>query len=193
MTAHRVSVNFAPPRDRWSGTRPCCRVCQKVQKGRVAQLVRAVADNDEVPDSNSGTPIKRSLNGIGLTACQIAGHASNSRPQGVAQLGEHLLCKQRVVGSSPSTSTLKIGNDSSRFVQDRRGLEPIWKIQSCIQRRCRTRTDDKRIGTEASVAKTEPSWMKVRFLSWFLQFSLLARMAETCEIPRILRDGLFGK
>lgn len=27
---------------------------------------------------------------------------------GVAQLGEHLLCKQRVVGSSPSTSILLI-------------------------------------------------------------------------------------
>ena len=31
-------------------------------------------------------------------------------------------------------------------------------------------TDDKRIGTEASVAKTEPSWMKVRFYLGFYSF-----------------------
>ena len=30
---------------------------------------------------------------------------------GVAQLGEHLLCKQRVMGSSPFTSTLFFGQE----------------------------------------------------------------------------------
>ena len=37
---------------------------------------------------------------------------------GVAQLGEHLLCKQRVVGSSPSTSTLIVGRVRD-FVESR--------------------------------------------------------------------------
>ena len=39
---------------------------------------------------------------------------------GVAQLGEHLLCKQGVVGSSPITSTVGKTDDSNRMAETRR-------------------------------------------------------------------------
>ncbi len=45
---------------------------------------------------------------------------------GVAQLGEHLLCKQRVMGSSPFTSTSR--SESEIFKKGLASREEIWII-----------------------------------------------------------------
>ena len=74
---------------------------------------------------------------------QVAGDPGRGRKQdgAVAQLGEHLLCKQGVVGSIPSSSTRIRQYGSNRTwqhlsvaVQDsgqRWRLQPVGSVESC--------------------------------------------------------------
>ena len=47
---------------------------------------------------------------------------------GVAQLGEHLLCKQGVVGSSPITSTKQMTDDRCQMSDDRFRAVRFWAV-----------------------------------------------------------------
>ena len=53
---------------------------------------------------------------------------------GIAQLGEHLLCKQRVVGSSPSTSTLEDPRNMAGTAFSARG--PRLAVAVPVSNRC---------------------------------------------------------
>ena len=47
----------------------------------------------------------------GAFCCSILSERARAHAQGgVAQLGEHLPCKQGVMGSNPIISTIKLGN-----------------------------------------------------------------------------------
>ena len=63
----------------------------------------------------------------GASAIEVGGSAVGigGRDGGVAQLGEHLLCKQGVIGSIPFTSTR---------VRDRQGGGGGWRDQSAARR-----------------------------------------------------------
>ena len=76
--------------------------------GPIAQMVERTPDKREVPGSSPGRPTSQKSKALipktkffgfwilGLGFMQVGG---------VAQLGEHLLCTQKVIGSIPFTST----------------------------------------------------------------------------------------
>ena len=66
-----------------------------------------------------------------LLICQTL-DLSNAGFGGVAQLGEHLLCKQGVVGSSPITSTTAV---DSRFGIKGWGVEMVGDLECIAEKR----------------------------------------------------------
>ena len=49
---------------------------------------------------------------------------------GVAQLGEHLLCKQGVIGSIPFTSTISVQNVQTAQATNSRQAIPSWRTST---------------------------------------------------------------
>ena len=97
---------------------------------------------------------------------------------GLAQLGEHLLCKQGVVGSIPSSSTTPLGQSfTPDFGQAEVWRERFERIGCCSLTICRV---------ESALSAESPSWGTVPPAT----FDCVTRLQHDEAIQRCLKNGI---